>query len=162
MITDPTTRGSTTGSAASPTVSRIVRDGGAEPRGSELLDGVFFSSDFGSPTFERSRRFDVDRVDPAELHDIAETVRRRFHQGPSSRSTTSTGRCRVNAIELDVPHVSANALRDGLVKDPEAAERLFGGSVTLDRHLMLVADLEDADFARAFAEEDRRRRQAAQ
>ena len=31
----------------------------AAPRGSELLDGVFFSSDSGSTTFERSRRFDA-------------------------------------------------------------------------------------------------------
>ena len=61
-------------------VNRIVREGGAKPRGSELLDGVFFSSDFGTTTFERSRRFDVDRVSDDELHDIAETIHRRFLQ----------------------------------------------------------------------------------
>ena len=42
------------------TVNRLVREGGAAPRGSELLDGVFFSSDFVTTTFERSRRFDED------------------------------------------------------------------------------------------------------
>src|SRR5215203_5424163 len=36
-------------------VDRIVRRGGATPRGSELLDGVFFSSDSFTTTSERSR-----------------------------------------------------------------------------------------------------------
>ena len=56
-----------------------------------------------------------------------------------------------DAIELDVPHVTARALRNGLLDDPVAQERLFGGSVTEDRHLLLVADRADADLARAFA-----------
>ncbi len=53
------------------TVERIVDRGGGKPRGSQLLDGVFFSSDLGGTTFERSRRFDVDRVSDSELHAIA-------------------------------------------------------------------------------------------
>ena len=127
-------------------VERIIDDGGGRSRGSELLDGVFAGDD--GITFERSRRFDVDRVSDDELHDIAETIRRRFlqqsvltfdHDGP------------VNAIELDVPGVSARDLREGLLDDPDAAGRLFGGSVTLDRHLLLVASLEDAQLARSFA-----------
>jgi hypothetical protein len=129
-------------------VERIIRDGGAKPRGSELLDGVFCCD----LTFERSRRFDVDHTSPGELHDIAETVRRRFLQGSvltfDRLGPKDPG---VDAIELDVPHVSAKALRDGLLKDSEAANRLFGGSVTQDKHLLLVAALEDADLARAFA-----------
>jgi hypothetical protein len=130
-------------------VEAIVRDGGAKPRGSELLDGVFFD---GSLTFERSRRFDVDRVSRGELHDIGETVRRRFLQGSVLTFDHLDRRdADVNAVELDVPQVSAKALRDGLVKDPEAAARLFGGSVTQDRHLLIVAALEDAEFARGFA-----------
>ena len=59
----------------------------------------------------------------------------------------------VDAIELEVPGVTADALREGLLADQEAAERLFGGSVTLDGHLILVADLADAELARAFAAE---------
>ena len=59
----------------------------------------------------------------------------------------------VDAIELEVPGVTAEALRDGLLEDQEAAGRLFGGSVTLDGRLILVADLADAAFARAFAEQ---------
>src|SRR5262245_16627439 len=49
-------------------VERIVDDGGARPRGSELLDGVFFNGE--TTTFERSRVFDVDRLDDDELHTI--------------------------------------------------------------------------------------------
>jgi hemolysin type calcium-binding protein len=133
-------------------VEDIIYEGGGRPRGSQLLDGVFFSSDLGGTTFERSRSFDVDRVDDDELHDIAETIRRRFlqqsvltfdHLQPSDPGA--------DAIELEVPHVSARALRDGLLADPVAQERLFGGSVTLDGHLLLVADRADADLARSFA-----------
>ena len=44
-------------------VKDIIYEGGGRPEGSELLDGVFFSSDLGGTTFERSRVFDVDRVE---------------------------------------------------------------------------------------------------
>ena len=47
--------------------------------------------------------------------------------------------------------MSAQDLRDGLLEDAEARERLFGGSVTQDRHLVLIADKADTAFARAFA-----------
>jgi hypothetical protein len=127
-------------------VERIIEEGGGRPRGSELLDGVFFGDEL---TFERSRRFDVDRVSDDELHDIAETIRRRFLQ-QSVLTFDPDGP--VNAIELEVPGVSARDLREGLLNDPEAAARLFGGSVTLDRHLILVASLEDAELARRFAQ----------
>ena len=129
-------------------VEDIIRDGGARPRGSELLDGVFFDSGLGSTTFERSRVFDVDRASDDELHDIAETIRRRFLQGSVLTFAPAAGG---DAVELDVPRVTAKALRKGLLADPEAQQRLFGGSVTLDDHLLLVADRADADFARAFA-----------
>jgi hypothetical protein len=126
-------------------VERIIDDGGARPRGSELLDGVFFGDEL---TFERSRRFDVDRVSNDELRDIAETVRRRFLQ-QSVLTFDPDGP--VNGVLLEVPGVSAKALQKGLTDDQEARERLFGGSVTLDRRLLLVASLEDAQFARNFA-----------
>lgn len=126
-------------------VERIIDDGGARPRGSELLDGVFFGDEL---TFERSRRFAVDRVDEDELNDIAETIRRRFLQ-QSVLTFDPDGP--VDAVLLEVPGVTAKALQKGLTEDQEARERLFGGSVTLDRHLLLVAALEDAQFARGFA-----------
>jgi hypothetical protein len=133
-------------------VTRIVEEGGGTARGSELLDGVFFSADLGGTTFERSRRFDVDHVSDDELHDIGETIRRRFlQQSVLTFDHLHPSDPEVNAIELEVPGVSARALRDGLLADPEARERLFGGSVTLDRRLLLVASLEDAQLARTFA-----------
>jgi hypothetical protein len=133
-------------------VEDIIYDGGGRPRGSQLLDGVFFSSDLAGTTFERSRAFDVDRVDDDELHDIAETVRRRFlQQSVLTFDHLPSGDPDADAIELEVPHVTARALRDGLLADPVAQERLFGGSVTLDEHLLLVADRADADLARSFA-----------
>jgi hypothetical protein len=88
-------------------VERIVERGGGKPRGSQLLDGIFFSSDLGATTFERSREFDVDGVTPGELHDIADGVRRRFGQEsvltfdfpehPAIRSTPSRSRCPASA-----------------------------------------------------------------
>ena len=109
---------------------------------------------FAAPelTFERSRRFDVDDVSDDELHDIAETIRRRhLQQSVLTFDRLHPGDPDVDAVELEVPGVSARALREGLLEDAEARERLFGGSVTLDRRLLLVAALEDAEFARGFA-----------
>jgi hypothetical protein len=148
---DPRLRVTLTGFARE--VERIVRRGGGSPRGSQLLDGVFFSSDFGTTTFERSREFDVDHVTDEELHTIADTVRSRFGQeSVLTFDYLPPGDEEVNAVELEVPGVTAQALRDGLLADQSARERLFGGSVTLDGHLLLVADLADAQLARAFAE----------
>ena len=127
-------------------VERIIEQGGAKPRGSELLDGVF-ASDEGT-TFERSRRFDVDRTDDEELHTIANAIRERFAQ--QSVLTFERGG-EADAVELEVPGVRAQALRDGLLADQEAREHLFGGSVTQDRHLLLVADRADEALAVAFA-----------
>jgi hypothetical protein len=134
-------------------VTRIIEEAGGSPRGSELLDGVFFSSDLGGTTFERSRAFDVDHVTDAELHDIAETVRRRFlQQSVLTFDHLPKDDPDADAVELEVPGVTATALRDGLLADAEARERLFGGSVALDEHLLLVADRADAQLARTFAE----------
>ncbi|MFH8713221.1 hypothetical protein OHB11_03935 [Streptomyces zaomyceticus] len=41
-------------------------------------------------------------------------------------------------------------LREALVADPEARERLGGGSVTLGGTLVLVAPVEDLSLARRF------------
>jgi len=133
-------------------VERIVRAGGGTPRGSQLLDGVFFSSDLGTTTFERSRDFDVDHVTDDELEAIAQTVRGRFQQ-ESVLTFDYLPRAgdEVDAVELEVPGMTAQALRDGLLADQAARERLFGGSVTLDGHLLLIAALEDAELARTFA-----------
>src|SRR5690349_19035593 len=128
-------------------VERIIDDGGGDARGSELLDGVF--SDGTTTTFERSRKFDVDHVSDDELHTIADTIRTRFAQ--QSVLTFDKRSDDVDGVLLDVPRVTASALRQGLLDDAQARERLFGGSVTQGRHLLLVASREDADLARAFA-----------
>lgn len=134
-------------------VERIVARGGGTPRGSQLLDGVFFSSEQDTTTFERSRAFDVDDVSPEELHTIADRVRGRFGQeSVLTFDLLPAADDRVDAVELEVPGVTAQELRDGLLADRDAAERLFGGSVTQDGRLLLVAGLDDAAFARAFAE----------
>ncbi len=131
-------------------VERIIDEGGGKPRGSELLDGVF-AGDTGL-TFERSRVFDVDRVSDDELHTIADTIRARFgQQSVLTFDHLPAHSDDVDAVLLDVPGVSASALRTGLANDAEARDRLFGGSVTLDRHLLLVASYGDVEFARAFA-----------
>ena len=133
-------------------VERIVERGGGTPRDSQLLDGVFFSSDLGTTTFERSRAFDVDHVAEDELHGIADGIRARFQQqSVLTFDHLPRGDDEVDAIELEVPGVTAQALRDGLLADATARERLFGGSVTLDERLLLVADLADAELARTFA-----------
>jgi hypothetical protein len=134
-------------------VERIIDRGGGEPRGSRLLDGVFFSSDLGTTTFERSRRFDVDDTDDDELHGIADTIRSRFgQQSVLTFDHLPPDADEVDSILLEVPGVAAQDLRDGLLEDQTAREELFGGSVTLDGHLLLVAELADADLARDFAE----------
>jgi hypothetical protein len=135
-------------------VERIVAKGGGSPRGSQLLDGVFFSSDLGTTTFERPREFDVDHVADDELHAIADAVRSRFDQeSVLTFDNLRPGDDEINAVELEVPGVRAQALRDGLLADQTAREELFGGSVTQDGHLLLVAELADAQLARDFAEQ---------
>jgi hypothetical protein len=133
-------------------VTRIIEDGGGTPRGSQLLDGVFFSSAFNYTTFERSRDFDVDDVSAGELRVIAERVRRRFNQQSVLTFDYLPAHAkRVDGVELEAPGVSADALRQGLLDDQVAREALFGGSVTQDGRLLLVADLANAGLARSFA-----------
>jgi hypothetical protein len=149
---DPRLRDKLTGFARG--VERIVERGGGSPRGSQLLDGVFFSSDEGTTTFERSRRFDVDDVADDELHAIADEARGRFgQQSVLTFDHLPREDDEVNAIELEVPGVTAQALRDGLLADQTAREELFGGSVTLGGRLLLIAELADAELARTFAKQ---------
>jgi hypothetical protein len=132
-------------------VERIIWRGGGDPEGSQLLDGVFFSSDLGTTTFERSRDFDVDRVSPGELREIADRVRRRFdQQSVLTFDYPERPTDQVDAVEVEVPGLDAQRLRDGLLADAEARERLFGGSVTLDGRLVLIASLEDLELVERF------------
>ncbi|MFB7463593.1 hypothetical protein ACFCZ1_08805 [Streptomyces sp. NPDC056224] len=54
------------------------------------------------------------------------------------------------AVEIRADGVSATRLHDALIADPEARERLGGGSVALDGELILVAPLDDLGLARRF------------
>jgi hypothetical protein len=132
-------------------VNQIIRRGGGSPRGSQLLDGVFFSEILGVTTLERSRDFDIDRVSPKELHDIAQRVRQRFQQQTVlSFDYREHRRDPVDAVEVEVPGVSARQLRKGFLADASARERLRGGSVTLDGRLILIAALEDRRLVERF------------
>jgi hypothetical protein len=135
-------------------VNRIIRRGGGQPRESQLLDGVFFSTILGFTTFERSREFDVDGVSQRELRVIANRVRRRYHQQsvltfdyPERRSDS------IDAVEVEVPGLRAQQLRDGFQADAEARQRLAGGSVTVDGRLILIAALEDFQLVERFVSE---------
>lgn len=131
-------------------VTGIIERGGGLPLGSELLDGVFFSSDTGQTTFERSREFAVDDVTGQELHDIAERVRVRFDQQSVLTFDHLPDANEVDAFEAEIPGLDATRLRDGLLADPAVAARLFGGSVTLDGRLILIADIADFALVREF------------
>jgi hypothetical protein len=135
-------------------VRRIIREGGAAPRGSTLLNGVFWSEDLRQTTYERSREFDVNRTDPIELHHIAELIRKQFDQ-ESVLTFESLPRMspRVDAIEVEIPGLNVQRLHDGLVADPVARDHLQGGSVTLDGTLILVAALADLELVRDFVTE---------
>jgi hypothetical protein len=135
-------------------VKRMIRCGGGRPGRSILLDGAFFSSILNLTTFQRSREFDVDAVSSAELHTIADQVRLRFHQ-QSVLTFDYPDRPGepVDAVEIEVPGVSARALGDGFLADSEARERLMGGSVTLGGRLLLIAALPDAGPALRFVTE---------
>jgi hypothetical protein len=133
-------------------VKRIIENGGGVPRTSRLLDGVFFSSELQTTTFERSRDFDVDGVTVRELRTIAKRIRRRFHQQavltfdyPERSSDLRDG------VEVELPGIDAQRFREGLLADREARERLFGGSRTLGGRLVLIAARTDLALARRFA-----------
>jgi hypothetical protein len=135
-------------------VNQIIRHGGGTPRDSQLLDGVFFSSAIGVTTLERSRDFDMDGVSPTELRAIAQRVRQRFNQqSVLSFDYRERRRDPVDAVEVEVPGVSARKLRDAFLADAKARERLQGGSVTLDGRLILIAALEDRRLVKRFVRE---------
>ena len=132
-------------------VQRIVRDNGGVPRGSTLVDGVFWSSEEQYTTYERSRDFDVDGVDEIELRHIADLVRKEFRQQSvlTFRRLPRTSPA-TDAVRVEVPGIDVRRLYEGLQADPVARERLGGGSVTLDDRLILVAGSADLTLVRDF------------
>ncbi|CAM5632210.1 hypothetical protein GCM10010222_34710 [Streptomyces tanashiensis] len=132
-------------------VRRIIRAHGARPGPSELLDGVFWSEELKQATYERSREFDVERVGRDGLHHIAGVIAKQYRQ-----EAVLTFRClprispETDAVEIEVPGVRVSDVRDALVADPEARDKLGGGSVALDGRLVLVAPVDDLPLARRF------------
>lgn len=135
-------------------VRGIIRAHGAKPGSSTLLDGVFWSDELKQTTYERSREFEVNRVDPAGLRHIADVIRKQYHQ-----ESVLTFRCLprnapdTDAVEIQAPGVSPTRLHDALLADPEARERLGGGSVTVDGRLILIAPLADLPLAQKLTAE---------
>ncbi|MFJ9339042.1 hypothetical protein ACIRP0_07075 [Streptomyces sp. NPDC101733] len=129
----------------------VIRAHGARHTGSTLLDGVFWSDERQQATYERSRDFTIERVGPAGLRHLADTVRKQYHQ-----ESVLTFRCLArtapdtDAVRIEAPGVTPARLRGALLADPEARERLSGGSVTLDGHLVLIAPVADLPLARRF------------
>ncbi|MCT9090152.1 hypothetical protein N4G70_14935 [Streptomyces sp. ASQP_92] len=134
-------------------VRKIIHANGARPGASTLLDGVFWSGELKRATYERSRVFDVSEVNRDGLRHIAGVVAKRYHQESvlTFRCLPRTSR-EVDAVEIRAAGVSARALHDTLVADPEAREELGGGSVTRDGRLILVAPLGDLPLAREFTQ----------
>ncbi|MDV5149948.1 hypothetical protein R1T08_39110 [Streptomyces sp. SBC-4] len=132
-------------------VRAVIRAHGARPGASELLDGVFWSTDLKQATYERSREFDVNRVGRDGLHHIAGVIAKEYDQ-----ESVLTFRClprtspETDAVEIDVPGVTPGDLRAALLADAEAREKLGGGSVTLGGRLILIAPVADLPLARKF------------
>jgi len=132
-------------------VESIVRHGGAQPRRSLLVDGVFWSSDLQQITYETSREFDVARATPTELHDIADTIRVRFHQeSVLTFRLLPQASPDVNAVLIETPGIDVQRLHDGLVANPAVRDELVGGSVTTQHELLEIASIGDLDLALRF------------
>lgn len=132
-------------------VRGIIRTNGAGPGASKLLDGIFWSGALKQATYERSREFDVNKVGQDGLHHVASVIAKRYHQ-----ESVLTFRClprsspETEAVEIQAPGVSAPRLHHELLANPEARDELGGGSVTLDRRLILVVPLADLSLAEEF------------
>ncbi|MEU9851987.1 hypothetical protein [Streptomyces sp. NPDC047974] len=135
-------------------VRRILRAHGARPGASTLLEGVFWSSDLQRATYERSREFDVDGVGRDGLRHVAGVIAKRYRQ-----ESVLTFRClprtdpETDAVRIRADGVTSTRLHDALLADPQARERLGGGSTTLDDQLILVAPLADLALARKFTKD---------
>lgn len=127
----------------------VFANGGVTTR-STLLDGVFWSSGLRQTTFERSRKFDVT-LNEESLRHTASTISKRFRQESvlTFRFLPSNSP-KVDAVQVEVPGVTAKQVREGLLKDVVAREKLGGGSVTLHDKAILIAAVGDLPTVRAF------------
>ncbi|MBF6176250.1 hypothetical protein [Nocardia blacklockiae] len=121
------------------------------PVGSTLVSGVFWSETQQRATYERSREFRLACVAGPELRQVAEEVRARFRQESvltfEPLPADSPAR---DAVTVEVPGIDVTRFHDALVADPQARDRLVGGSVTEDGTLILIADLADLPLVQRF------------
>ncbi|GAB2518167.1 hypothetical protein GCM10027167_21170 [Nocardia heshunensis] len=123
----------------------------ALPVGSQLLDGVFWSSDSGTTTYERSRQFQLACTDYKNLCWVADDIRVRDNQESVLTFEYLPGDdARANGFTVTVPGVDRTRFHDALVADPAVRDTLGGGSVTQDGSLILVADRGDMALVRDF------------
>lgn len=121
------------------------------PVGSDLLDGVFWSSDTRQTTYERSREFRLACTDAKNLFWIADDLRVRYHQeSVLSFLLLPADDPQANGFTVSVPGIDRTRFHDALVADPVVRDRLGGGSVTQSGTLVLVADRADLDTVRDF------------
>ncbi|MBV9847961.1 MAG: hypothetical protein JOZ47_23260 [Kutzneria sp.] len=152
VITDPADPRMRTHLAAfAAQVTWMIQDNGSEPLGSTLLSGVFWSDELHETTYERSREFHVDSVDTTRLHRIAELVRVRYRQESvlTFRALPSDS-MQADAVEVEVPGIDVKRLHNALVANPEARQRLGGGSITSAGCLVLVAQRADIALVHTF------------
>ncbi|GAB2839160.1 hypothetical protein GCM10027200_43880 [Lentzea nigeriaca] len=127
----------------------VLANGGVTTR-STLLDGVFWSSDLQQTTFERSRKFDVT-LNEESLRHTASTIGKQFRQeSVLTFRFLPANSPKVDAVQVEVDGITAQQVRDGLVKDAVAREKLGGGSVTLRNKAILIANVNDLPTVRTF------------
>jgi hypothetical protein len=130
-------------------VDRTILANDALPVGSDPVSGVFWSEDLQQLTFESSREFHLTCVDESELTRIAELVAGQFGQESVLTFTYQPDDApTADSFIADVPGVDVQRFHDALAADPDARNRLGGGSITEDGSLVLVAADEDAEVAR--------------
>jgi len=130
-------------------VDRTILANDALPVGSDRISGVFWSEDLQQLTFESSRQFHLTCVDEGELTRIAELIAGQFGQESVLTFTYQPDDApTADSFIADVPGVDVQRFHDALAADPDARNRLGGGSITEDGSLVLVAADEDAEVAR--------------
>ncbi|MFD5826838.1 hypothetical protein [Lentzea sp. NPDC060358] len=131
-------------------VRGIVRANGGVTTRSTLLDGAFWSGDQQRLTFERSRRFDVALGEDGLRH-AASAIAERFRQeSVLTFRFLPANSPEVDAVKVEVDGITARQLRQGLLDDTVAREKLGGGSVTLQDKAILIASVDDLPVVRAF------------
>lgn len=131
-------------------VRAVVHANGGLTTRSTLLDGVFWSGDLRQTTFERSRKFDVT-LDEESLRHTASTISKQFRQeSVLTFRFLLANSPKVDAVQVEVDGITATQVREGLLKDAVAREKLGGGSVTLQNKAILIADVNDLPTVRAF------------